>query len=211
MTEPRFDPPTEADPGGCTPGAVFLREMIFARWPKYRGDAGCYLHNGKTDSGNPSFHSVGRAIDIWIATGHLDVGTSIFDWCIANRSAIGLNEVIFNRRIWRADNLSAGVHAYTVNPHTDHIHIAINRDAARRLPPFYQRVGASPGGFLMALSDQQQLELYLWAKDLHAFKDEITKPGNAPWSGALLKVNDLHARMSETRDRVNAALKKILG
>lgn len=119
------------------PGCISLREAIFARWQSYRGDAGCYLHNGKTDGGNPSFHSRGRAIDIWIATGHTDVGQSIFDWCYANRNEIGLNEVIFNRRIWRADNIAHGIHAYTVNAHTDHIHIALNLDGARGLLPFY--------------------------------------------------------------------------
>lgn len=204
--EPRFDPPTEADPHGCTPGAVFLREMIFARWPKYRGDAGCYLHNGKTDSGNPSFHSRGRAIDVWIATGHLDVGTAIFEWCVAHRVEIGLCEVIFNRRIWRGDNLGAGVHAYTVNPHTDHVHIAINRDAAARLLPFYQRVGDPIPTGDDDLTPEQAQQL----KDIHAFISEIkvaTPPAGSPfWVGALKKLSDIHAYISENRAKIAAKL-----
>ena len=145
MTEPRWDDVyASADPGGCMPGCVFLKASMFVRWPDYRGDAGCYLHGGTTDSGHPSFHSRGRAIDIWISAGHLDVGTAMFDWCVANRVALGLNEVIFDGRIWRADNPGAGVHAYTVNPHRDHIHIAVNLAGARMELPWYTHQGHIP-------------------------------------------------------------------
>ena len=154
------------------PGCVFLKTALFVKWPQHRGDAGCYLHNGKTDSGRPSFHSRGRAIDIWIATGHLDVGTQMFDWCHANRNEIGLNEVIFNSRIWRADNLSAGIHAYTANRHQDHIHIALNLDGARAQLPFYTPHPNPPPAPLVVVpkgNATMQTVLYPAQNQIHSF------------------------------------------
>ena len=143
--EPRWDPVSAStDPGRCLPGSVFLHASILTRWPAWTGNAGCYLHNGKTDAGTPSFHARGRANDTWVATGHVPVGDEIFAWAHANRNEIGLNEVIFNGRIWRADHPEKGIHAYTVNPHRDHVHLAINLDGARMGLPWYQHQGHTP-------------------------------------------------------------------
>lgn len=173
--EPRWDPVTASgDPGGCLPGLEFLRDSLFFGFPYYRGNAGCYLRGGTTDSGNPSFHSRGRAIDIWIATGHSEVGSAMFYWCYDHRNEIGLNEVIFNSRIWRADNPSGGIRSYTANRHTDHIHIALNLDGARMVLPFF-RSTIQPGDDDPMFDGTDKLLL----KDLHAFMSQMDKVTHA--------------------------------
>ncbi len=223
--EPRFDPATSSpDPGGCLRGCELLRDMILAAW-EYNGFAGCYLHGGTTDSGNPSFHSRGRAIDIWIATGHINVGDAIFNWCYDHRNEIGLNEVICNRRIWRADNLSAGIHAYTINAHTDHIHIALNEDGANARLPFFAGHTVNPDtqrSDMFEATDREKIDKMYAAmfdgrnpsmlRDImgslnRAWKFDANDPDSAPF----LRVRGIEAMLGALRDGLSNTVSRVPG
>jgi hypothetical protein len=159
---PRFDEPTQAEANGvsdCQPGLIFLRQALLYVWGTAGASyCGCYRPGGTTDSGRLGPHAVGRADDICISPSHLATGTAIFYYVIDRREALGLQEAIFNSLIWRADNQAAGIHAYTVNRHIDHVHIALNKDGAAMRTSFFQAPG-KPGGFLPMLSDAEQKEL----------------------------------------------------
>lgn len=58
---------------------------------------------------------------------HLKV--QAFDHAVSIACSSGIQEVIFNRRIWTSEG---GERVYSgVNPHTDHVHIGLNRCGAR--------------------------------------------------------------------------------
>jgi hypothetical protein len=53
--------------------------------------------------------------------------------------AMGIQELIWNRRIWTSSQPGAGWRAYTgPNPHTDHIHIGMNREGASRQTSYWR-------------------------------------------------------------------------
>lgn len=159
---PRFDEPTQIEANGvhdCQPGLVFLRKALLYVWGGAGASyCGCYRQGDETDAGNLGPHAVGRADDICISVSfRRSTGPAIFDYVYDRREALGLQEVINNSRIWRADNQARGIHAYTVNRHEDHVHIALNKDGAAMRTSFFKHPGT--GGFLPMLSDAEQKEL----------------------------------------------------
>lgn len=66
-----------------------------------------------------SLHAVGRAMDLMVPS--TDIGTFVANVVVAHADALGVGEVIFNRRRWTE---RTGWHVYSgVNPHLDHVHI----------------------------------------------------------------------------------------
>jgi hypothetical protein len=57
-------------------------------------------------------------------------------WALARR--MGLQEVIFNRRIWTARRAKEGLRHYSgSNPHTDHVHMGMNWAGALKRTSFW--------------------------------------------------------------------------
>lgn len=82
---------------------------------------------GKRD--NPSDHPDGNAIDV-MTNSNVELGEEIADFFVANRDALGVKYVIFNRTIWSARNdwqprRMADRGSPTAN-HVDHPHISFN-------------------------------------------------------------------------------------
>ena len=107
---------------GPAPGARRLADHFKSR---FGGRTEIYNNrNVRGSSKTLSLHAEGRAVDLY-AGGN---GRSAFDYAVSIACQNGIQEVIFNRRIWTK---SAGEHAYNgVNPHTDHVHIGLNRCGA---------------------------------------------------------------------------------
>lgn len=159
---PRFDTPTWAEAAhvnDCQPGLKFLKDALLYVWGTAGASwCGCYRAGDLTDGGNLGPHAVGRAIDICISPSfRTTTGPAIFRYVYDRREALGLQEVINSSMIWRADNQARGIHAYTVNRHDDHVHIALNTDGADERTSFFQHPGT--GGFLPMLSDAEQKEV----------------------------------------------------
>jgi hypothetical protein len=77
-----------------------------------------------------SLHAEGRAVDV--APASAAQGTQIAAWLLANVERFGLQEIIWNRKIWSALHPSSGWRGYSgSNPHTDHLHIGQNWNGAR--------------------------------------------------------------------------------
>jgi hypothetical protein len=104
-----------------------------------------------------SLHGEGRAVD-WYRnaadTAQAAEAQRIIDWLLnpdaqGNQHAVarrmGVQEIIWNRRIWTARRQAEGWRPYTgVNPHTDHLHIGLNWPGARMQTSYWQpqRAGA---------------------------------------------------------------------
>lgn len=82
-----------------------------------------------------------RAVDI-----HLDaqdpeqlrVGDALMRMFIDHATELGVDHVIWNRRIWYAGRAGEGIRDWPAgrDPHTDHVHVAFTRDGSRQQPPY---------------------------------------------------------------------------
>ena len=123
---PRYDRATKATQGAA-PGTVELRDELVRQF----GDHKTGIHNNRNIRGSNklSLHAEGRAIDM-----HVDreKGDAVAQWALANAPRYGVQEIIWNRRIWSSARAKEGWRKYTgADPHTDHVHIGQNRDGAR--------------------------------------------------------------------------------
>lgn len=130
---------TTCDPV-AKPGVVGFRDLIKAEYG--RGDMGIVR---ACDAGGTSEHKEGRALDYAFNAGdpaQVAQANDLLNWLLAtdrygNTHALarrfGLMYVIWNRRIWKAYEPSAGWQAYNGdNPHTDHIHFSFSWAGARK-------------------------------------------------------------------------------
>lgn len=101
--------------GGPQPGATKLANFLKRT---YGGRFQVIYHCRNIADAKQSLHGEGRAIDHFV-TG--PQGDHLFN---RMQGVPGVQEVIFNRRIWTKAN---GVQEYTgQNPHIDHVHIGLN-------------------------------------------------------------------------------------
>lgn len=111
---------------GCQPGCVQQQQAILAHWDPQTYNAGCYNPASVLDDGHtPSPHAQGKAYDTGIEPayrGRNSVGQEIFLWMYANRTALGIVQLIYSEQIWSISHAGEGIRSYTVNPHFDHIH-----------------------------------------------------------------------------------------
>jgi hypothetical protein len=110
--------------------------------------------NRATETGAFSFHSEGRAVDIYVLASdseELRIGDALFDRFIQYAADLGVDHVIWNRHIWSADQAADGVRDWPAdrNPHTNHVHVAFTRPGSQQEP-----------GFLIAIFDGISIELY---------------------------------------------------
>lgn len=116
------------------PGAIALMNWcVKNRAPARSGG----IFNCRTVRGSsaPSIHGEGRALDVMFPvinnTAHAE-GQRLFEKLAANASALGLQAIIWNRKIYSARS-PRGRNYTGVNPHIDHLHIEMTRDAAKTL------------------------------------------------------------------------------
>lgn len=129
----RYDKTGTTCSGKAQPGAVALQELVLNRYPGSKS-AGIYNCRPVRGGGRLSLHGEGRAVDIR----PLDKaqGDTIAAWLLQNASALNVQEIIWYRKIWSAQHPNSGWRAYSgVNPHTDHVHVGLNWDGARGMPP----------------------------------------------------------------------------
>jgi hypothetical protein len=132
--------------GGYTKGAVALRGWLQRH---YRFTSNIQGYACRQNTANPaqmSVHAEGRALD-WMANAGVPAQRRAVNrfrarlaadnWRLAR--AMGIQELIWNRQIWTSYHHSEGWRAYTgPNPHTDHIHIGLNRAGASKRTSFYR-------------------------------------------------------------------------
>ena len=122
--------------GGPRPGATALMNWCLEN---YQASKNLGIYNCRTVRGStaPSMHGEGRAIDVGFPVlnrkAHAD-GSRLLEDLAKHAGDLGLQCIIWNRRIYSAR--SPRGRKYTgSNPHIDHLHIELTKDAAERLTP----------------------------------------------------------------------------
>lgn len=113
---------------GPAKGTASLAALVKKTFP-YVSHTGIFNCRNVRGGDNLSTHAEGRGLDIHVKT--IDNGNAIRDWLFANRYMYGLQEIIWNRKIWTSNRENDGFRPYKgANPHTDHVHTAQNRKFA---------------------------------------------------------------------------------
>lgn len=113
--------------GSATSGAEKLRDMILQSW---NGTKSMGIYNCRSVRGGSalSLHGEGRAIDIG---GSHSTMKQLAQWCVDYSGWYGIQEVIFDSKIWSSNKSEQGWRKYTgINKHTDHVHIGLTNEAA---------------------------------------------------------------------------------
>jgi hypothetical protein len=120
---------------GFTEGAASMKNYINERWaPPVTsiGEFSCRAIVCEDEPCATSIHGLGRAVDVMIdaetAEG-LEKGNEIRNFLIHNAEAFGIQQIIWNRGIWTANQ--DGWRAYTgPHDHVNHLHIEVNKKAS---------------------------------------------------------------------------------
>lgn len=113
--------------GAAEPGAIKLRELILQNWNGTK-DMGIYNCRNVRGGNTLSLHAEGRAIDIGASFSTMQ---QLAQWAVDYSGWYGIQEVIFNKKIWSSNKAYDGWRTYSgTNPHTDHVHIGLTTEAA---------------------------------------------------------------------------------
>lgn len=158
----RYDATGTTCSGGPTPGALALRDELARRFAG-RGE----IYNCRPVRGGQrlSLHGEGRAVDWYRSASDAAQAAEaqrIIDWLLGtdgqgNAHAVarrmGVQEIIWNRRIWSAGRHAEGWRDYGgTNPHTDHLHIGLNRAGAARQTSYWTAPAQAPSSTPASLS-----------------------------------------------------------
>jgi hypothetical protein len=132
---------------GAQVGTLALRSLLIATYPTRPTISTYRACTGTTSSDD---HQEGRALD-WMMSaanaGDRALASTFFSWLFAtdkygntyaNARRLGVEYIIWNRQMWRAYNTAVGWQPYTGSvPHTDHIHISLSWDGAKKLTTWW--------------------------------------------------------------------------
>jgi hypothetical protein len=126
------------DPDACAthlaPHAAALRQILRTGFPWARDIGGLRcspLHTSRGDQ--MSIHAIGRALDVMVPHVGGVEGETLANWLVSNASALGLQLVIWKRRVWQGSlrDPSRRWAPYTgTSPHTDHVHVEVSETPA---------------------------------------------------------------------------------
>ena len=92
------------------------------------------------DTTRMSVHGTGRALDVFIAKtgGAADngQGDKVANWLVTNAQRIGVQLVIWDRTIWRANGTNDGAYGGP-HPHDDHLHVELSAEAGLARTPWF--------------------------------------------------------------------------
>lgn len=143
---------------GPTPGAKALMAWFLGRY-QTQGGKNLGIFNCRTVRGataTTSLHGEGRACDFGINPHGAAWGTGLAELLRVHSGELGIQCVIWNRRIWSGSYPDAGWRAYSgTNPHVDHIHLELSKAAAAALTPEHIHRVLTTGPQEDELSQQQ--------------------------------------------------------
>lgn len=150
--------------GGPTPGGLALMAWYLGRYHDRRSPrpANLGIYNPKRLGNGWSIHAEGRAADL----GTAPYSKPPWGWELAeafrlNSDELGIQCVIFDRKIWSGAYPDAGWRDYHgSNPHTGHLHTELSRDAAQSLTEqrIHEVLGTGGGGGSKPPSEQDWRE-----------------------------------------------------
>lgn len=126
--------------GKLLPGGHKLGEYLLTHFAVVTSVGGYACRRNTADSSRMSVHGTGRALDVFIptASGSADngQGDKVANWLVMHAQQIGVQLVIWDRSIWRANGTNDSAYGGP-NPHVDHIHVEITTEAAALGTPWF--------------------------------------------------------------------------
>ena len=126
--------------GKLLPGGHKLGEYLLTHFAVVTSVGGYACRRNTADSSRMSVHGTGRALDVFIptASGSADngQGDKVANWLVTHAQQIGVQLVIWDRSIWRANGTNDSAYGGP-NPHVDHIHVEITTEAAALGTPWF--------------------------------------------------------------------------
>ncbi len=124
---------TRACSGKLRPGGKVVGELLMDKYPAVASVGGYACRRNTADLRRMSVHGTGRALDVMIPVvsrgPNRQAGDKIANWLILNAQQIGVQLIIWNRTIWRANGTNDAKYGGPV-PHIDHLHVELTEEAA---------------------------------------------------------------------------------
>jgi hypothetical protein len=126
--------PARSCTGSATAGARALMAWFLGAYSGQGGrNLGIYNCRSVAGPSTTSLHGEGRAADLGVPVG-VGWAQALADKLVALSAELGIQCVIYNRRIWSGSYPNAGWRPYNgSNPHTDHLHVELSWNTARTL------------------------------------------------------------------------------
>lgn len=127
--------PARACTDGPEPGARALMAWFLGAYSELGGvNSGIYNCRAVRGGSTTSLHGEGRACDLGIRPYSAAYGWELANLLVGHSGALGIQCVIWDRKIWSGSYADRGWRNYGgVNPHVDHLHVELTRQAARTL------------------------------------------------------------------------------
>lgn len=135
--------------GGLLAGTRELGDYVRANFTGVSSYGGYACRRNTANTSELSVHGTGRAIDIMIpmksGRANSTAGDPIANFLVQNAEKIGVQFIIWNRNSWSASRSKPKLRSYGGPvPHTDHIHVELSPDGARRLTAWFNDTGNAP-------------------------------------------------------------------
>lgn len=118
--------------GSIPPGAQSLMNWVLQDFKQGAYNLGIYNCRTVRGRSTKSLHSEGRAIDVGFSGVANPAGTRLLNKLLPHVGTLGIQQIIWNRRIY-SSRYPNGARYTGDNPHTDHLHIELTRQAANLL------------------------------------------------------------------------------
>lgn len=134
--------------GMAQPGCTALMSWYLGAYGRLGAvNSGIYNCRNVRGGSTTSLHGEGRADDLGVRPYSAAYGTALADKLRLNSAELGIQCIIWNRRIWSGSYPHAGWRPYNgVNPHVDHLHVELSWHAARTLTVAHIQAVLSGGG-----------------------------------------------------------------
>lgn len=133
--------------GQLEPGGHKLGEYLLDHFSDVSSVGGYACRRNTADSSRMSVHGTGRALDVFIPTsnGAADNGRGdkVANWLVMHAQRIGVQLVIWDRSIWRANGTNDAAYGGPV-PHVDHIHVELTSAASALSTPWFSDMSDAP-------------------------------------------------------------------
>ncbi len=127
--------------GGLKSGSKKLGEFLRDEFSQVDSIGGYACRRNTANASELSVHGTGRALDVFIPktkSGAADnaKGDKVANWLVTRASKIGVQLVIWDRTIWRANGSNDSAY-HGPHPHDDHIHVELTEEAAAMKMPWF--------------------------------------------------------------------------
>lgn len=131
---------TSACSGKLKVGGKKLGDYLIGKFGVITSVGGYACRRNTADTARMSVHGTGRALDVFIPRtgGKADngQGDKVANWLVLNAQRIGVQLIIWDRTIWRANGTNDGAYGGP-HPHDDHLHVELTNEAGAATTPWF--------------------------------------------------------------------------